>query len=508
MDRQALTEQTMNVMRDALVKPSDDVLRTFVQPATAVTGLIGYDLEPVAKHLFPVITPLRNKIPRDVTGFGTQANWQIIDQINPANVHMGVSEGNRGGAIGYHTRRALAAYVEYGLENWVTTKADLASKNFMDLKAEAQLQLLWSLMIQEEFCDLGGVGITALGQTPTPTMTDVGSGGSLANATTYRVACVALTLAGYQQLAGWNMGLTGQTLAANLATGLIQSSTRTNVDGSSDTINGGVAIPSAVAVQLTGAANDSITATVTPVAGAVAYAWYLGVADNAHMYLHSVTAASTKTFTAVASPLSQPFSALDLVNDYSVDSLVYDGMISQITNVLNGAYVQNVNGLLTTDGAGGVTQLNIAFSQMYDLYRLGIDELYVSSKELIDLNALVIANGAAPLIRYTMDIEGHGTGIDAGVVIATILNPVVNKKVKVIVHPNMPQGTMLGWSNSVPYPLNDVGQIVKKKMRRDYWSIEWPMVRRRYEYGIYADGVLQCYAPFAFCVINCIVPHP
>jgi hypothetical protein len=143
---------------------------------------------------------------------------------------------------------------------------------------------------------------------------------------------------------------------------------------------------------------------------------------------------------------------------------------------------------------------------MYDYFRLGIDELYVSSQQLKDMNALCLANGSAPLIRYNMDTVGHSTGIDVGVVVASILNPITNKKVQIIVHPNMPNGTMLGWSNSVPYPLNDVSTIVKKKLRRDYWSIDWPMVKRRYEYGLYADGVLQCYAPFAFCVLNCIIP--
>jgi hypothetical protein len=506
MNLQAITKETMDLMRTAHDKPAAleaDILRAFTQPGSATAGLIGYDLEPVAKHLFPVITPLRNKIPRDVSGFSTQANWQVISGINPNNVHMGVSEGNRGGVVGYSTYRANAAFVEYGLENWVTHKAENASKTFIDLLSEAKLQLLWSLMIQEEFNDLGGVGINGISATPlTLTSSDGGSvtGGTLTG-TTYYIGVVPVTMAGYQQLAGWNMGLTGQ--ATDITKGLLQKYTRTNVDGSTDTINGGTGIPSNVKSQSVTAGHELIV-TATPLAGAVAYVWYIGTAANA-MYLHSMTATSTQTFTAEAVNTNQKFSDLS-ATDNSIQALVYDGMLTQIMNTANGAYVQNVNGKLTSNGAAGISQLDTAFSYMWDYFRLGIDELYVSSKQLIDMNAICIANGSAPLLRYNLDATGHGTGIDVGVVITSILNPVVNKAVKIIVHPNMPAGTMLGWSNSVPYPLNDVGEIVKKKLRRDYWSIDWPMVKRRYEYGLYADGVLQCYAPFAFCVINCIQP--
>ena len=36
----------------------------------------------------------------------------------------------------------------------------------------------------------------------------------------------------------------------------------------------------------------------------------------------------------------------------------------------------------------------------------------------------------------------------------------------------------------------------------EYYQIEWPLRARRYEYGVYADEVLQNYAPFAFGAIT------
>jgi hypothetical protein len=426
-----------------------------------------------------------------VGGYSIQSNWQVITGINTSNMDIGVSEGNRGGAIDYTTARKYAAFVELGLENWVSWKADLASKNFMDIKAEAQLEELWALMIQEEFNILGGCSTpaAALGTTPTPTLTDVGSGGSLSNSTTYRVGCVALTLRGYQQIMGWNMGITGQS--KSLTTGLVQQVTRVNMDGSSDTYGAGTAAPSVVATQLTGYATDSIYAIVTPVAGAVAYAWYFGITDSDHMYLKDVTPENFITIKTTATSTYQKYSAL-AATDYSYNSLVFDGLIAQIGNATTGGYIQNVQGKLTTDSAAGITQINTAFQSMFDQYRLGPQTMYVSSQELIDMTSLIIANGSAPLYRFNLDGNNPGGKISAGVAIGSYLNKITNELVEVVVHPNMPQGTILLWSDRIPYMLANIGTPVKMKLRRDYYSIEWPMTKRRYEYGLYMDGIINC----------------
>ena len=39
-------------------------------------------------------------------------------------------------------------------------------------------------------------------------------------------------------------------------------------------------------------------------------------------------------------------------------------------------------------------------------------------------------------------------------------------------------------------------------MRQDYYSLEWPLKTRKYEYGVYADGVLQHFAPFSMGIIT------
>ena len=58
------------------------------------------------------------------------------------------------------------------------------------------------------------------------------------------------------------------------------------------------------------------------------------------------------------------------------------------------------------------------------------------------------------------------------------------------------------FSRSIPYPLSNVSNILQMKLRQDYYQLEWPMQTRQYQYGVYADGVLQNYFPPAFGIIR------
>jgi hypothetical protein len=40
-----------------------------------------------------------------------------------------------------------------------------------------------------------------------------------------------------------------------------------------------------------------------------------------------------------------------------------------------------------------------------------------------------------------------------------------------------------------------VQNVYQMKTRKEYYQIEWPLRTRKYEYGVYADQVLQHYFP-------------
>jgi hypothetical protein len=74
--------------------------------------------------------------------------------------------------------------------------------------------------------------------------------------------------------------------------------------------------------------------------------------------------------------------------------------------------------------------------------------------------------------------------------------------ISIKIHPNMPAGTVLMTTAKLPYPLSNVGNVMQIRCRQDYYQIEWPLRSRKYEYGVYADEVLQHYFPASMCVIQ------
>ena len=186
----ATTQNTLAAFKAAQQSPIDDpafagmlAKSTFAESGSPTTGLTFFDLEPGAKMLVPVLTPLRNDVPRVTGKGGIQANWKAITGLNTASVRAGISPGNRGGVIAVTTQDYNAVYKGIGLEANVDFEAVYAGQGFDDLRALAAQTLLESLMLQEEQIILGGNGSLALGTTPTPALTASSSGGSLATGT-------------------------------------------------------------------------------------------------------------------------------------------------------------------------------------------------------------------------------------------------------------------------------------------------------------------------------------
>jgi hypothetical protein len=499
----ATTAETLALLKAAQSSP-DDLLKTFVQPSTSTTGLQAYNLEAPAKNLFPVLTPLRNSIPRETGGFAIQANWKAITGINVGNTRAGLSEGKRGGLITHAQSEYFAAFRGFGLENNVTFESQYAAKNFDDLRAMAVSQLLSSTMIQEERLILGGNTSLALGTTPTPTVSNATTGGTIA-AATQSVICVALGLQAYLDLAGANNGATGQSF--NGATSALSGQiTRTNADGTTDTFGDGSARQSASATTTTTTGTSTVTASVAIVNGAVGYAWYLGTVGSER--LAAVTTINSVVLTAPANGAAQLASTV-AASDNSTSALDFDGLLTQTFKPGSNAYIgvqaagtAGAGTGFTSDGAGGVYEFEQAFINFYTKYRLSPTVIYLNVQELYNLTKKVIANSGAPLLRLLDQANSPTNGISAGVQVGSYLNKITGTVVPVVVHPNMPPGTVFFFTRTLPYPLSGVGDAVRMLMRQDYYQLEWPLRSRKYEYFVGADGVLQHYAPFSMGVIT------
>lgn len=462
---------------------------TFSQSNSPTSGITFYDLEAPAKMLYPVLTPLRNIIPRVGGGMGIQAAWRAITAINSTGVRAGVSGGNRGGVIAVASADYTAAFKGLGIESNVDWEAGYAAKGFDDVRAMAARMGLESLMLQEEAVDLGGNNSLALGTTPTPSLTDVGTGGSLAFNTTYSVICVALTLDGY--------------INGSVGGGIQGQITRVNADASQDVFGGGAARKSVNATVTT--ANDAanthkITATVAPVNGAVGYAWFWGLAGAE--VLGAITSINSTVITANAAG-TQTAASLG-GGDNSQNSLVYDGLITQALKGGSNSYIKTMatgtagtGTPLTADTVGGIVEINDMLQSMWDNYRLSPDTIWVNSQEQRNISSKIVSSTTANAQRFTFSIQ-PGQLQGGGVIVTSYRNMFSmagQPEIPIKLHPNLPKGSILVTSSKLPYPLANVPNVIRKLTRQDYYQIEWPLRSRKYEYGVYFDGVLQHYFP-------------
>jgi hypothetical protein len=494
------TQETLALLKTAQAASNADIIaKNFTQPSTATTGLQAYDLEAPSKKLYPVLTPLRNRIARVGGGFSIQANWKAITGINSQNIRVGVSEGKRGAQISHTLTENLAAYRGIGLEKSVTFEADYAARGFEDLKAGAVLQSLQGLMVAEELIILGGNTSLALGTTPTPTLSQGGSG-TLGNAT-YSVICVALGLQAYWDLAGANNGNVNQSL--NLATATVPAQiVRTNADGTTDTFGGGSAQKSAAAsLAVTGAQN--LFATVAAVRGAYAYAWFVGTAGSEK--LEKVTTINSVSFTTALAGVGQLATALTGV-DSSTSVLEFDGLLTQAAKSANNAYFNALatgtpgTGTTLTAGSGRIVEIDVALANYYQQYRCQPSDIYLNFNQFQKITNLVLGS-TNPNVQFIVDPNSPMEMV-AGRNVGKYLSPITGEIINLVVHPNMPPGTMMFYTGSVPAYVDGVTDICRVRTRQEYYQIEWPLRTRKYEYAVYADEVLQHFIPFTLGIIS------
>src|SRR3954465_9467427 len=172
-----MTQETMELIKQAQRNPDDDLAKTIASGA----GLVAYDLQAPAKNLYPVVTPIRNVMPRVSGGTGPATNWkQVSALIGSGFDAMGwVPEGQRSGQMSYTTASKSASYVTIGEEDAATYEAISAGRNFGDIQARMTFRLLQKMMLKEEMAILAGNASLALGTPPTPSLSASGVGTTL-----------------------------------------------------------------------------------------------------------------------------------------------------------------------------------------------------------------------------------------------------------------------------------------------------------------------------------------
>lgn len=490
------------------------------------TNLLWYDLRPIVQMLYPYreLIPRISRLPRVAGDGGNAFHWKRIVGINVNGASSGVSEGNRGARIAIAEQDLVAAFKTLGYESSVTFEARLGARNLSPEALGISVQsALRSLMIDEEKILINGDASLPLGTTPTPTLTHgviSGLTGTFSSGTVYVVA-VALT--GMGQLA-----YTPYNSVTNTG-GVVGQVTKINADGTTDTYGGGSAQPSAETSTST-SSTECVTATVTIVPGAFAYAWFIGSATGAE-YFAGITPSNQAIFTKYPANTNQPIGNLKVGASYadnSVDQLVPDGILPQVFGQITGpspGQIMSTNPLLPSGisfsaggsiiysmpaGNTGLTLQGTNFAEIdavlraaYDQYKIGFDRILISATDVLDtFGAMLAQSGSSGNgFRMLFDADAETGRIVAGRRVTSYLNKFFNNTLDVEVHPYIPPGCILFWSDRSPYELSGVANLLEARVRQDYYQIQWPWRSRRYEYGVYCDETFPCYFTPAFAAI-------
>jgi hypothetical protein len=530
---QLLKSQAYNLygdegLRGAAMFGQPKTYREGFSKATAVYTSLGYnfyDLRAPVFLLYPVNVPFRNAIPRTGRvndGYGTAAHWKATRNVG--SPYAGAAEGKRVAAGVPDEVDYAATYKEIGNERGVTFTAQYAGEGFADNLADEHLRGLHALFLQEEAMDIGGNGGVSsvsngyqLGTAPTPTATATLSTSPIttpdgvsrsytstfAPTTTVSVAVVALTYMGAP-----TNGQYGYAAAPSVANGVAPTYTRTNADGSTDTINGGCSAISALSATATGDATHVIVAQIPagslPIKGAFQYAWYVSVnaaPTTANTFLWGITSTPWAVITGPPAG-TQAASAAGLATDHSANALDYDGLLTYVVSTPGAYYRDLQGGTLTAGKDGTVVEVETILQYIFDNFQAGVDNIWGDSTAIITLDRAIRWTGTGNSgyqFYYTRDNQNNLLG---GYVVSAYQsrfvtnNPTGANAIPIRMHPMFPRGTLYFEISTNPYPHSRVGNVYEMLVQRDYYSIEWPVTTRIWTFGTYCHQVLRHNMPW------------
>lgn len=442
-------------------------------------GLVPYDLEAPAKLLVPRATPLRNRVPRSKgqgtgrqfkrilgwtnSGVGGVADAMAFMNSESVSTAFGPISLRRPPKINYASDSKTVAYVEQGLSDSVTWKAQFAGMGFQDIRSLSQTALLWATMGGEERALLFARG---------------------ANGNGYAGAVAAPVISGAT-------ATTGGTIAA----GTYQITVTARAGGGESVISNRVA-------QVTTGATSTITVTVaTEPTGALGYNLYVSAVGGGAGSETFQTAFVGNTVTLTAPPVGG--GAAIPGADSTVSTNGYDGFLTVQTDPAQSGYVKRVNGSVATLGdkpwqdafvalygatvnPGGGTTGNKLLADP--------NEVWIDGQSRMSLGQWLKLNANTVSYRL-MIMDDERTGGTVGAVVSGINNQVTGSMVDLNVHPYMPLGCSLIRSNSLPVPDSEVNNTAEVINVQDYMSVEWPVIQMTYDQSTYLFGTLVHYAP-------------
>lgn len=492
-DARALMAGELEALKGSLTDLNKDWSLTFPNSA----GLVPFDLEAPAKLLVPRQTPLRNSIPRDKgqgtarqfkrilgwtnSGVGGVADAMAFMNSETASTAFGPINLRRGNKITYASDSKSVAYVEQGLSDLVTWKAQFAGQGFENIRQLSQTALLWASFGAEERALLygrGAVGNGYLGIVAAPVISAANAANGTITTATYQVTVTAR--------AGGGETVVSNRIAAAVTTGAIQ-----------------------------------VTVSSEP-SGALGYNLYVSQAGGgaaSETFQYSFSGNTTTLFTQpVAGGAAIPGA------DSTFNANGYDGYLSVQADPAQTGYLKRLNlnppnannvngfGINSRGGTGlplGDAPWQDAFLAMYggasnpgggtqygNKLLADPDEIWVDGSIRNALGQWIKTTASTTAYRIMMtSSEIDNPGATIGSVIGGISNQTTGKMVDLAVHPYMPVGASLIRSRTLPVPDSEISATSKVINVQDYMSVEWPVIQMTYDASTYWFGTLVHYAP-------------
>jgi hypothetical protein len=494
MDKLKTTQESLDAVNKAI---SDQIelgldgqkFNTLQKSYTTALGLVGYNLEKPANQLVVFGAPIRKTIPRKIEPTGSVVHWKVITSVTPAGP-LSAIEGERGSAVTTVLEDKFVGMKSFGLQDSVTLEAITAGRNFQDAKATAHTNLLLRLMTQEEIQLIFSNGSTALTRPGTPTATGSDSGGTIAGAS-YNVYVAALT-----GVAANRVVL--NTQKANLVLGVsAYDSAYAPISGAFDGVTNKCA--SAGTATITGGETDgSIACSVTPVEGAMAYAWFVGTSGNE--VLQEVTTNSAVTFTAL---VAGGTAASALTADGSADVNSYDGIFPQV--IAGNGYYNDLGYTSFHSNDAGVQEIDDYCAWLYQNWKIGPAKIWCGYGAFADITKAIVSSTAAPTYLIANDVQDRANFIGS-LRTAKYINKYTGEVIDLEVHPWFPSSTIACFVDTVPYENANIPHVLEMGLGYDYTAIEYAQTKPKYEFETRFFGALKHYFPASFGIITNIKP--
>jgi hypothetical protein len=148
-----------------------------------------------------------------------------------------------------------------------------------------------------------------------------------------------------------------------------------------------------------------------------------------------------------------------------------------------------------------VVEFDTLLKDRWDNYRLGFSRIFINSQEAANITQriLVAASGTTSLFRVALD---YSAGLYGGKRVTSYHNKYTGEELDIVIHPWMPAGTIMFFSDMVPYPLSNVANILEFETRQGYYQIDWPLSTRQWQSGVYVDEALKNHFPPAFALLS------